>query len=371
MEKILRRYCWFMLFILWLLHVVPVEAMTRAGAPAKFPIPFANGATAGFINYPIPTPSQIPFTNCLASLTDGFPPKTMQSVSAGGCAPFGQDINGILKQVTQWNQQTQAGGLPVFDASFSSSIGGYPEGSILSQAAFPSCFWISQVDNNTSNPDAGGSTTWTNACPGGGIGGTTTGSANAQNVTTTPITTTPLTRICWIAGFTNTSALTLNVNGTGAGNVLQRTQSGLTALVGGETHAGSAYCGTFDGTQIELDNFATNASLVNQDQSLSGGANVTSLNLGTITSGTTTIDCGARPLQYLTDGGTFTIAAPAHDGSCMILITNTVGAVVPSFSGFTAEANHGDAFDTISGHKFTVTVWEINGTASYLNHAMQ
>jgi hypothetical protein len=354
----------------FLLSVMPAAALTRAGAPAKFSIPFANGATGGFINYPIPTPSQIPFTNCLASLTDGFPPKSMQSVASGGCAPFGQDFNGILKQITQWNQQSQAGAAPIFDASFSTSIGGYPEGSILSQSSNPSCLWVSQADNNTNNPDTGGAN-WTGVCPGGGAGGTSTGSANAQVIAATPFVIQSGAQVCWTAGFTNTGALQINVNGAGLTNVLQRTQGGLTALVGGEVHVSSIHCATNDGTQWQLNTFATIASLVNQDQTLKGGANVTPADLGTVTTGTVTIDCGKSPLQKLTDGGTFTIAAPANDGSCMILITNTGGAVAPSFSGFTSEANHGDPFDTTNGHKFTVTIWEINGTASYLNHAMQ
>lgn len=354
----------------FLLSASPALAMTRAGAPAKFSIPWGNSATGGFINYPIPTPSQIPFTACLASLTDGFPPKTMQSVASGGCAPFGQDINGILKQITQWNQQTGMGAAPAWDSSFESSIGGYPEGAILSQASNPSCLWISSTDNNSSDPDTGGAN-WTGVCPGGGAGGTSTGSANAQVIAATPFSLVSGATVCWTAGFTNTSSLQINVNSGGLTNVLQRTQGGLTALVGGEVHISSIYCATYDGTQYELNNFATDASLVNQDQALSGGANVTGNNLGTVTSGTVTIDCGKSPLQYLTDGGTFTIAAPANDGSCMILITNTSGAVAPSFSGFTVNGNTGEAFDTTSGHKFTLTIWRINGTASYLNKALQ
>lgn len=355
------------------LGILPADAMTRASAPAKFSIPFANSATGGFINYPIPTPSQIPFTNCLASLTDGFPPKTMQAVSAGGCAPFGQDINGILKQITQWNQQNQAGALPIYDASFSSSIGGYPEGSMLSQSSNPSCIWISQADNNTNNPDTGGAN-WTGFCPGGGAGGTSTGSANAQVITATPFVLQSGARLCWTAGFTNTGALQINVNGSGLISVLQITQGGLAALAGGEVHINTLPCARYDGTQWELDISATNASLVNVDQTLSGGATVntaTNGNLGTITTGTVTIDCGKSPLQYLTNGGTFTIAAPANDSSCMILVTNGSGAQIPTFSGFTVNANTGESFTTTNTSKFLLTIVRINGIATYLNKALQ
>ena len=358
--------------LLSLLAAAPAAAMTRAGAPAKFAIPFAGSAGSAYITYPIPQASQIGIKNCAASLTDGFPPLSMQSASSGGCAPFGQDFNGILKQITQWNQQTSMGSVPAYNSAFSSSIGGYPEGSILSQASNPECFWVSQVDNNTSDPDTGGAN-WTGACPGGGVGGTSTdsGNVNQQSVTTTPFSLTALSRVCFVAGYTNTSSLELNVNSAGLVNVYQRTQGGLTALVGGEVHAGMVTCVDWDGTQWELDTFATNASLVNADQTLGGGANVTSDNLGTISTGTVTVDCGARPLQYLTDAGTFTIAAPAHDGSCMILLINTTGAVAPTFSGFTVNLNTGEPFDTTSGHKFIITIVEIDSTATYLVKSLQ
>ena len=345
-------------------------AMTRAGAPAKFSIPFASSAGANYITYPLPTASQIGIKNCAASLTDGEPPLTMQSAASGGCAPFGQDFNGILKQITQWNQQTGMGAAPAYDSAFSSSISGYPEGSILSQASNPSCFWISQSDNNVTDPDTGGAG-WTSACPGGGIGGTSTGSANAQAVTTTPFALTSLSRVCFLAGYTNTGSLQLNVNSAGAVNVEQRTQAGLALLVGGEVHVGMVTCVEWDGTQWELDTFATNASLVAADQSLSGGANVTSDNLGTFSTGTLTVDCGARPLQYLVNAGTFTIAAPSNDGSCVLKMTNTTGAQVPTFSGFTVNSNTGEPITTTSGNVFFISIWRIGGVSSYLVKSAQ
>lgn len=101
------------------------------------------------------------------------------------------------------------------------------------------------------------------------------------------------------------------------------------------------------------------------DQTITGGANVNSDNLGTVSSGTTTIDCGARPLQYLTDNGAFTLAAPSNDGSCMLLVTNGASAGAITFSGFTVGASTGAALDTTNTHKFTLSIWRINGTAAY------
>lgn len=110
---------------------------------------------------------------------------------------------------------------------------------------------------------------------------------------------------------------------------------------------------------------ATCATLNTADQTLSGGFNVTSLNLGTVSSGTTTIDCGARPLQYLTDNGAFTLAAPTNDGSCDVLVTNGASAGTITFSGFSVGSNTGDGLDTTNTHKFTLGIWRINGTAGY------
>ena len=368
--------------LLVLLGIVPAAAMTRAGAPAKFSIPFAStapsvanpsGADAGSATYPLPTPSQVGITNCAASFNTGFPSLSMTPVSGGGCAPFGQDFNGILKQITQWNQQTQAGAIPAYDSAYSSAIGGYPEGSILSQASNPFCFWLSQVDNNTSDPDTGGAN-WTGACPGGGAGGTSTGSANAQVISATPFVLQSGAKIYWTvgSGLTNTGSLQINVNSSGLINVYARTLSGLAALVKGEVQAGMIASAIYDGTQWELDTSAANASLTAPDQTLSGGANVTSNNLGTISTGTLTVDCGKGPLQYFIDSGTFTIAAPSNDGSCDLKMTNaSSGSQIPTFSGFTVNANTGEPLTNTANSVFFIHIERIGGTSTYIIKSLQ
>lgn len=107
------------------------------------------------------------------------------------------------------------------------------------------------------------------------------------------------------------------------------------------------------------------ASLNTNDQTLAGGANVTSLSLGTVSSGTTTIDCGARPTQFLTDNGAFTLAAPANDGSCIVQVTNGASAGSITFSGFSVGANTGDALTTTNTQKFSIFIWRVNGVAGY------
>ena len=104
------------------------------------------------------------------------------------------------------------------------------------------------------------------------------------------------------------------------------------------------------------------ASLTTADQTLSGGANVTALSQST---GNITVDCGARPLQYITNGGAFTITAPANDGSCILLVTNNGSAGTITFSGFSVGTNTGDALTTTNTNKFSIHIWRINGTSGY------
>lgn len=129
--------------------------MQSSSAPAKFPIPFANATVAPYTR-PIPQASQIGIQNGAASLTDGFPPAAFSPISAGGSWPWGADFNGLLNQMTAWDRWFQAGGPVFFDATLATAIGGYPKGAMLSSAVTNGLVWISQADNNTTNPDSGG-----------------------------------------------------------------------------------------------------------------------------------------------------------------------------------------------------------------------
>lgn len=132
--------------------------MLASGIPVKFNIPWANSAGGSFIRG-IPQASQIGTQAGAASLTDGFPPVTFSPIGAGGTPPFGQDFNGILKQITQWSQWFSVGGPIPFDAAFSTAIGGYPKGALIASAVFGN-YWLCTADNNTTNPDSGGAN-WT------------------------------------------------------------------------------------------------------------------------------------------------------------------------------------------------------------------
>ena len=115
----------------------------------------------------------------------------------------------------------------------------------------------------------------------------------------------------------------------------------------------------------------TVALLSKRDQAMTGGVTTASYSIGTVSSGTTTIDCGNSPVQYLTNGGAFTLANPANASTCLVMLINNASAGTITFSGFTSEASHGDALDTTNGHQFTLSIWRINGVSDYRVAAMQ
>ena len=128
--------------------------MQSSNLPSKIVKPFANAASGSYVNA-IPVNSQIPTAPGRASLADGFPPLTFQPLDNGGVPPFGADMNGILKSITAIQQWQAAGGFFPYDASFSTTIGGYPKGATLIKSTNAG-LWQSTVENNTTNPDTGG-----------------------------------------------------------------------------------------------------------------------------------------------------------------------------------------------------------------------
>jgi len=125
--------------------------MQQSNAPAKIPTAFAASgtkrapaATSGGIS----TPEQ-------PSWDVGWPIITETDPLLGGIPPGRQDFNGLGYALSGPAQWAQAGGGYPYDASFSTTIGGYPKGArILASNGVD--HWINTVENNTSNPDSGG-----------------------------------------------------------------------------------------------------------------------------------------------------------------------------------------------------------------------
>src|SRR5574337_300202 len=208
------------------------DHMQSSNAPTKIQLPFAATGTKNTI----PVPSQQGITPGAASYTDGFPPLTFTPLSAGGVPPAGADFNGIFNALSAIQQWQSAGGLFKYDASFSTAVGGYPAGAVLLNAS-ASGLWISTSDNNTTNPDTGGSG-WIAFGPSSVQSGmyvyaVATGTANAHAVTLNPGLTARVDGmvIRYKAPAANTGALTLN-DGLGAVAVVGAAHA---ALQGGET----------------------------------------------------------------------------------------------------------------------------------------
>ena len=278
---------------------------------SKFQIPFANGAGSGYIRQ-VPVASQISITPGAASLTDGFPPLTFIAEGAGGIPPFGQDMNGILNEITAWIQWGNAGAPVSYDATFSAAIGGYPKGSLLTSAAGGS-WWLSMVENNTTDPDTGGAgwlylsygltyggnpngnvagvaatngalaasllwdtvhsllwvctttgtattAVWTSSAPISGAVwcGASTGTGNGQ-ILAVPFASFAIgTGLSWLVGAsqTNTGAASVTVGTFGTFPLRKDSPTGPIALTGNELVSGNIISARFDGTYVHLSNMS-------------------------------------------------------------------------------------------------------------------
>lgn len=188
--------------------------MLASSIPVKTSEPWAAGAGGGFIRT-VPIPSQIGITPGAASWTDGFPPLLFTSVTAGGQAVDGRDMNGVLNEISLWLQWEQAGGgVPLYDSAFSTAIGGYPSGAVL-RSTTAGKFWVSTADNNTNNPDVT-PTNWTAVGVGMTVGGDLTGTLPNPTIAAGAVTGTKTANATITnANLANMAAATLKGNNTG------------------------------------------------------------------------------------------------------------------------------------------------------------
>lgn len=211
---------------------------------------------------------------------------------------------------------------------------------------------------------------------GGALG--TPSSANLTNATSCTITACVSGLGTGVATFlgtptsANLAAALTDETGTGAA-VFGTSPSLTTPAIAGATVSGTAnFTGTFQfggNTQTFPGSAATLAALNLTGQTLSGGANVTSLSLGTLSS--FTVNCGSSPLQFGTINSAITITAPANDGSCILRMTNGASAGAITFSGWTVGSNTGDTYATTNANKYDLFVRRINGVSSYQWSALQ
>lgn len=157
---------------------------------------------------------------------------------------------------------------------------------------------------------------------------------------------------------------TIAVLGTSQTHSATQTFSGTLNVSGGFQSAGNTM--TFPGSAGTL------AALNIADQTITGGANVTTLG-DTISAGNLTIDCGGRPIQSVTGStSAWTITAPSNDGSCILILTNAgASAVAPTFTSFTVGSATGATISTVASAKFSIFIWRAGGTSGYSIFAHQ
>src|SRR5690348_9644114 len=281
--------------------------MQKSNAPTKFTVAFASGTGAGPVNTVPLTPGATPGA---ASYQTGFTSVNMEPIASGGVPPFGADFNGIIQNATKAQIWQQAGFTWTFDSAFSgnANIGGYPAQSVLMMGS-GNGLWINKTDNNTTNPDAAGTSGWLGLPAVGAYtisttGGTTTPSPSVLGVTTLLVAgaltsnatiVLPLTAGSrWIVANNTTGSYTLTVQGSSGAGVSITQGSALTVFTDGTAYyaASANISGAYlpiDGTAVAATKLATarafsitglaTASGVNFDGTGNVALNVTALNV--------------------------------------------------------------------------------------------
>ncbi|EIX1854286.1 tail fiber protein [Cronobacter sakazakii] len=97
----------------------------------------------------------------VATFDKGFPPITMQPLSAGGIPPSGKDMNGVLYSATLQQQWQNAGMTYPFSQDFSDAISGYPKGAIVPSSVYTGQ-WLNLNEANGTPPESstGAGTGW-------------------------------------------------------------------------------------------------------------------------------------------------------------------------------------------------------------------
>lgn len=99
--------------------------------------------------------------NGVATFDKGFPPITMQPLSAGGIPPSGKDMNGVLYSATLQQQWQNAGMTYPFSQDFSDAVSGYPKGAIVPSSVYTGQ-WLNLNEGNGASPESptGANTGW-------------------------------------------------------------------------------------------------------------------------------------------------------------------------------------------------------------------
>jgi hypothetical protein len=105
--------------------------------------------------------------------------------SAGGLPPKGQDMNQILFEQSSFNRYFAAGGGYVYDATFSTSVGGYPLAARIPNSTGTG-YWLNTAEDNQTNPE-NSTAALTGWIPYGSYGNTSITGLTSSSVTLTTL----------------------------------------------------------------------------------------------------------------------------------------------------------------------------------------
>ncbi len=297
----------------------------------------------------------------------------MLPITGGGVPPEGQDFNGIFYDITSHTVWVNAGGQYAFDATLAAAIGGYPVGIVLQNNAGTSSY-VNVLANNATDFNSTPSSIGVSWIPYAGAAlfqmgttwcGTSTGSANAQILTPVP----PLAAyvagqtLSFIAGFTNSGALTVNVSGLGIRNVYKDGPAGPIPLAGGEVVAGNILTVKDDGTRFQLAatelgtaalaNASSNTGTVSAftGPSVIGHIAVFSDTLGTLIDGGAITAGPATVLNYLSNGATIGPGSYIIDTSVSSFAVTLLAGV-----GYGVNWSFADAAGSLSPNNMTINL---------------
>ena len=168
-----------------------------------------------------------------------------------------------------------------------------------------------------------------------------------------------------VATFTVDAKGRLTAAGSTSISISATSVSGL-AAVATSGSASDLGTGTLNAARLPATALQTNATAT-----ISKGYAITPNNIGTVASGTTTLDPTLGNYQYMTNNGASTIAAPTSDCAMDVLVTNGASAGALTMSGFTVGSNTGSTYVTTNTYKFILSIRRINGVSTYSWYALQ
>lgn len=182
------------------------------------------------------------------------------------------------------------------------------------------------------------------------VGGTSTGSANAQVLAATTPNTFTLTAgnsVIFNPGFTPTGATTIKVGSAAAKNLLKRTPTGPVALAGGEFIAGQQTSITYDGTQFLL-NAASGNILTPTSLALTGVISPAALPAGNTNDYTPAGLAGASVIRLTGNSAGSVLTGIAAQPNGTVLIVSNIGTGLITLLGSNSGSLTANQFENVA-----------------------